>query len=210
MMKSWYTALIKKQELLGFTRGTYRPRWRDHWDLSLLLAALYVGLGLFVNLTIHLWPKWDLPLPFSGDPPKMFPVYWGTVFVGLIFVLRDYGQRLFGDGVIAITLLASLLTYIFVDKDVAIYSAAAFLVSEALDQILFHRFGLRELKDRILWSSLGSVWLDGLIILYGISHLTPLNFASHWAGKMVASVVIWVVLKWLSNRSHNTSAISAE
>ncbi|MGC5777603.1 hypothetical protein [Methylobacterium sp. NFXW15] len=201
---------MTSQQLKDFLIGRYSPRWRDHPVLSLVVAALYVGLGIFVNLTIKWWPKVDIPLPFSGDPAVQFPLFWGTVFVGLIFVLRDYGQRLFGDYVIALTLLASIATYIFIDGDVAIYSAAAFLVSEALDQALFHWFGLTKLRDRILWSSLCSVWLDGLIILYGISHLTPLNFASHWTGKMLASIAIWFVLVLLERRSQAAQLNPAE
>lgn len=130
--------------------------------------------------------------------------------MGLIFVLRDYGQRLFKDYVILFTLAASVVTYFWVNKDVAIYSASAFLVSEALDQLLFHKFGLQKLKDRVLWSSLLSVWLDGVIILNGIGMWSWLNFASHWTGKMLASIAIWFVLVLLERHSKAANLQPAE
>lgn len=202
--------MTSNNTLFDFIRGSYRPGWRERPGIAAVLIALYVGLGVFVNLTIHLWPKVDIPLPFSGNPPVLFPLWWGTVFVGLIFVLRDYGQRMFGDWVIVLTLIASIITYLFVDKSVAIYSASAFLVSEALDQLLFHKFGLQKLKDRILWSSLLSVWLDGVIILNGIGKWSLLNFASHWTGKMLASIAIWFVLVLLERRSQAVQLNPAE
>jgi hypothetical protein len=136
----------------------------------------------------------------SGGPPITFPVIPGTALVGLIFVMRDYTQRLIGDWVICCTLVASVIVYFAVDEFIAIYSALAFLVSEGIDQLAWKWLGKEDLKDRILWSSAVSTWIDGALILTGLGILNWPNFISHYIGKMTSVFVIWLVLRHQHNK----------
>ncbi len=106
--------------------------------------------------------------------------------------MRDYTQRLIGDWVAAFMLIATIIVYFCVDRDLAYYSALAFLVSEGIDQVAFHALKKEDLKDRILWSSAVATLFDGALILHGLNELTWPNYISHYAGKMLATFVIWL------------------
>lgn len=159
------------------------------------LVLTYVACGVLVNLFAHLLPVYHLHNPFLGNPSATFPIIPGTLLVGLIFVLRDYTQQLIGESVIGFTLLASAIVCVLIDGRLGLYSGAAFLVSEGIDQLIWKRLGKEDIKDRILWSSAAATWLDGLLILHGLNELTWPNFISHYIGKMVSVFVIWLVLR---------------
>lgn len=160
------------------------------------LIAAYVGVALVVNCTISWWP-----------PQKVLGIEMppGLLLVGAIFVMRDYTQQIIGSWVIPFTLLAAVLTYYFVGEDVGIASGAAFAVSETIDWLVF-KLTKRDLKDRILISSLIAVPFDGLIFLGKMGWIdwqhfwTEELFWVHFALKMIASVLMWV---WLDHRSRN-------
>jgi hypothetical protein len=184
----------------GFLRGAYKPRWRERPDIAAGLIVLYVGFGVLVNLFAHLVPKYLVHIPFSDDPAATFPIIPGTLLVGLIFVLRDYTQQVIGDWVIAFTLLASAIVCVLIDGRLGLFSGAAFLVAEGIDQFLWHKWGLNDIRDRILKSSAVATLFDGAIILYGLHELTVPNYISHYIGKMASNVVIWLVLRHLHNK----------
>ncbi|WP_238192993.1 hypothetical protein [Methylobacterium frigidaeris] len=192
--------MIRRRELAGFFRGDYKPRWNAHLDLTIALIVMYIASGVAVNAFAKYLPVYPLKLPFSGNPPVSFPLIPGTLLVGLIFVMRDYTQRLIGDWVAAFMLIATIIVYFCVDRDLAYYSALAFLVSEGIDQVAFHALKKEDLKDRILWSSAVATLFDGALILHGLNELTWPNYISHYAGKMLATFVIWLVLWHLHNK----------
>lgn len=156
------------------------------------LAALYLGVSLFVNITISWWPPQNV-LGIELPP--------GLLLVGLIFVVRDYAQREIGTGVIALTLLAALLTYFFIGERIGLASGIAFTISEGLDQYIYS-LTKRPMKSRILISSAVSVPFDGLIFLGLMGWLTTELFLVHYALKMIASLLMWV---WLNNRANPPS-----
>ncbi len=192
--------MITRREFNGFIKGDYKPRWSDHPELTITLIGMYVASGVAVNAFAKYLPVYPVNLPFSGNPPVSFPLIPGTLLVGLIFVMRDYTQRLIGDWVAAFMLIATIIVYFRVDRDLAYYSALAFLVSEAIDQMAFHALKKEDLKDRILWSSAVATLFDGALILHGLNKLTWPNYISHYVGKMLATFVIWLVLWHLHNK----------
>lgn len=165
------------------------------------LAVLYLGVSLFVNLTISWWPPQNL---LGVELPP------GLLLVGLIFVVRDYTQREIGAGVIGLTLVAALLTYFFIGERIGLASGLAFIVSEGLDQLIYSRTN-RPMKSRILISSIVSIPFDGMIFLGLMGWLTTELFLVHYALKMIASLLMWV---WLNSRpnppSNPTSLAPAE
>jgi hypothetical protein len=188
------------QKIVGFLRGTYKPRWNEIPLLTLLLIVAYVGCGVLVNKFAHLVPVYLVHIPFSDDPAATFPIIPGTLLVGLIFVLRDYTQQVIRDRVIACTLAASAIVCVLIDGRLGLFSGAAFLVAEGIDQFLWHKLDMNDIKDRILKSSAVATLFDGAIILYGLHELTVPNYISHYIGKMASNVVIWLVLRHLHNK----------
>ena len=184
----------------AFFRGTDKPRWNEFLLLTLPLIIAYVGCGVLVNKFTHLVPVYLVHIPFSEDPAATFPIIPGTLLVGLIFVLRDYTQQLIGDWVIACTLAASAIVCVLINGRLGLFSGAAFLVAEGIDQFLWHKWGMNDIKDRILKSSAVATLFDGAIILYGLHELTAPNFISYYIGKMASNVVIWLVLRHLHDR----------
>jgi uncharacterized PurR-regulated membrane protein YhhQ (DUF165 family) len=154
-----------------------------------------VGVALVVNFTIAWWPPQDV-LGIEIPP--------GLLLVGAIFVMRDYAQRAVGNWVIALTVVAAVLTYFTVDHVVALASGAAFLVSESIDWLVF-KITKRPMKDRIVISSAVAVPFDGLIFLGMLGWFTPQLFLVHYAVKMVASVLMWL---WLSARHNRTITLA--
>jgi uncharacterized PurR-regulated membrane protein YhhQ (DUF165 family) len=195
--------MITRHELKDFVKGDYKPRWNDHLDLTIALIMMYVASGVAVNAFAKYLPVYPVKIPCSGSPPVSFPLIPGTLLVGLIFVMRDYTQRLIGDWVAAFMLIATIIVYFCVDRDLAYYSALAFLVSEGIDQIAFHALKKEDLKDRILWSSAVATLFDGALILYGLNELNWPNYISHYAGKMLATLSIWLVLWHLHNKRNS-------
>ncbi len=91
------------------------------------MCAGYVAAALLVNFTISSWPPEHI-LGLEVPP--------GLLLVGAIFVMRDYAQRAVGNWVIALTVIAAVLTYFTVDHVVALASGAAFVVSESIDWLV--------------------------------------------------------------------------
>lgn len=191
---------MSDRTLWAFFRGTYKPRWSEFPLLTLSLIIAYVGCGVLVNLFAHLVPKFLVHIPFSDDPAATFPIIPGTLLVGLIFVLRDYTQQVIGDWVIAFTLLASAIVCVLIDGRLGLFSGAAFLIAEGIDQFLWHKWGLNDIKDRILKSSAVATLFDGALILYGLHELTVPNYISHYIGKMASNLFIWLVIRNLHKK----------
>lgn len=171
---------------------------------GIALWLAYVSTALIVNLTISWWPPQRI---FGLEMPP------GLLLVGAIFVMRDYAQQAFGNWVIPTTLLAALLTYLFIGEDVGIASGTAFAVSETIDWLIF-KITQRKLKDRILFSSIIAVPFDGVIFLGMMGWMdwqhfwTQEIFWVHYGLKMVASMAMWI---WLTNRAKsNNSSFPAE
>jgi queuosine precursor transporter len=168
-------------------------QWRNTLSAALLSVA-YVTVALLVNFTISWWPPQDF---FGIQIPP------GLLLVGAVFVMRDYAQRAVGNWVIALTLIAAVLTYFAVDHVVALASGTAFVVSESIDWLIF-KITRRPMKDRIVISSAVAVPFDGLIFLGIMGWLIPQLFWVHYTLKMVASIFMWL---WLSQRANRSTSL---
>lgn len=94
--------------------------------------------------------------------PLMFPA--GAVAIGITFSARDYVQKRFGKWECWVWMfVASILTY-FLNKDISVASMSAFILSEAIDWIIFTYSGL-EFKKRILLSNAISTPIDSIIFV---------------------------------------------
>ena len=114
-------------------------------------------------------------LPLALGP---FLVPWGTWFIGLTLLLRDFVQLRHGRRVayaaIAVALLASAASSAVLRDPLAITAASAvsFAFSESLETEVFTRFR-SVLALRIAWSgTLGSLADSVLFVTLGLSPLT--------------------------------------
>lgn len=122
---------------------------------------------------------------FAHTGPTM-----GALFVGVIFVLRDYVQREIGHNVLLVMLVACGISYYMASPIVATASLVAFLAAELADWLVFTvlPFGFYR---RVLFSSVIGVAVDTLIFLPMIGvPLWPV-FVIAWGSKMVAAVGVW-------------------
>ena len=118
-------------------------------------AALYLGSILLANLFVD---RFGI-VKFIG---LTFPA--GVVFVGLTFSFRDFVQRSWGDAAVWVWMLtATVITY-FLNRQIALASVSAFLVSESVDWFVFKTFKW-PLRKRIYISNLFSCPLDSAIFV---------------------------------------------
>jgi uncharacterized PurR-regulated membrane protein YhhQ (DUF165 family) len=115
--------------------------------------------------------------------------------IGGVFILRDLVQRRIGHKVLLAMLAAVLVSYLTSDPYVATASALAFLVSEAVDWLVY-TVTKRPLSDRILFSSAFSVPADTVVFLGVLGLLAPQLIAVQIASKFGAALVVWGGLKW--------------
>jgi hypothetical protein len=117
-----------------------------------------------------------------------------SLLVGGVLVLRDFAQRVWGHGCLALMALAAVLSYLLGSPEVALASAAAFAVSETVDWLVFTTTR-RPFADRILLSTSASAPIDSAAFL-GLAHLFtwPL-FAIGVASKCTAGIAIWAMLR---------------
>ena len=149
------------------------------WTLTYILSIV------LVNWTFVVLPPLTTPL---GD------LYFATLLVGAVFVLRDYAQREIGHRVLLATLAAGVITWFMTNPALAVASITAFAISEMADWAVFSFTG-RPLQKRILISSLISVPLDSLAFLYLSGYLAPLSFTTETLSKAVGVAIVWFMLK---------------
>lgn len=150
-------------------------------------TLLYVALIVAVNYGFTVVPL--VPLPDGTLWPPM------SLAVGFIFVVRDFAQREIGHKVLLAMLIGAALSYVMAAPYVALASAAAFLVSETVDWLIYS-VTRRSLSSRILYSSLLATPLDSAVFLAGIGAFSPLGIVTMTASKLLGAVVVW----WLIRR----------
>lgn len=117
-----------------------------------------------------------------------------VLFVGLVFIARDYSQREIGHYVLAATLLAGLITYFAATPAVAVASVTAFLISETIDWAIF-TITKRPLSQRILLSSAVAVPADSIAFLYLVGLFDWGTVVLVSIGKFMASLAVWAALR---------------
>lgn len=119
--------------------------WPVMYLISILLGNFFVmwfGLIKFAGLT--------------------FPA--GVLFVGLTFSFRDFVQKKWGDWACWTWMVVATIITFFLNKQIAIASVSAFIISEAVDWTFF-KYLKYSLKKRICVSNLFSCPLDSLIFV---------------------------------------------
>ncbi len=154
-------------------------------------TLVYIALIVAVNYGFTVVPLVKMP---GGE---MWPPM--SLAVGFIFVVRDFAQREIGHRVLIAMLIGAALSYVMASPYVAIASAAAFLVSESADWLVY-TVTKRPLSQRILLSSVVGTPIDSVVFLYGIGHLTVSGVAAMTASKLAGAFIVW----WLIRRREAT------
>lgn len=156
-------------------------------------TIFYIAMIVAVNWGFTVVPLVQLP---GGElwPPM-------SLVVGFIFVVRDFAQREIGHKVLLAMLVGAALSYVMAAPYVAVASAAAFLVSETGDWLVY-TVTKRPLSERILYSSLIGTPIDSAVFLYAIGHLSVAGVVTMTASKMVGAFVVW----WLIRRREMAQA----
>jgi len=140
-------------------------------------ALFYITTVVAINMAFAYIPPVVL---FDGT---IFTI--GSVIAGLVFVARDYAQQEVGHkAVLALMLVAGVLSYLLADPFVALASISAFAISEITDYIVYSKYK-GDFNNRVVVSSLVSVPIDTAVFLAIISHLSVLSFAVMCISKLL-------------------------
>lgn len=150
-------------------------------------TLLYIALIVAVNYGFSVVPLVKLPDGTMWPPMSLV--------VGFIFVVRDFAQREIGHKVLLAMLVGAALSYVMASPYVAIASAAAFLVSEVVDWLVYS-LTKRPLSQRILTSSLLATPLDSAVFLYGIGAFSWAGVLAMTVSKLIGAAIVW----WLIRR----------
>jgi len=165
------------------------------FDMKYLNTAIYIALIVLVN-----WAFTVVPLVKLPDGTMWPPV---ALIVGFVFVARDFAQREVGHYVLAAMAIGVAISY-FMNPQVAMASAAAFLISELADWAVYS-FTKRPLSQRILFSSILGTPVDTVIFLSLIGFFSVTGAVVMTASKLLGALIVW----WLIRRREVTGAISA-
>ena len=150
-------------------------------------TALYIALIALVNWAFVVVDP--IRLPGGVIWPPM------TIFVGFVFVIRDFAQREIGHYVLAAMGVGVVLSYFMAGPNVAAASALAFLISEMADWAVFS-FSRMSLSQRVLWSSVISTPIDTFVFLSMLDFFSITGAAVMTLSKLVGAVIVW----WLVRR----------
>ena len=153
---------------------------------ALFWAAIYIGLIVLVNWLFIVVQ----PVDMGGG--EMWPPV--ALAVGLIFVARDFAQRVIGHWVLAAMLVAGVLSYFLADPFVAYASVAAFAISELADWLVYS-FTKRSFAQRILFSSVLAPPLDTIVFLGIMGWLSAPAVLAMTASKLVGALIVWYLVR---------------
>lgn len=153
---------------------------------ALFWTALYIGLIVLVN-----WLFTVVPLVDMGGGEMWPPV---ALIVGLIFIVRDFAQRVVGHWVLAAMLIAAILSYFLADPFVAYASVAAFAISELADWLVYS-FTKRPFAQRILLSSVLATPIDTVVFLGIMGWLSAPAVLAMTASKLVGALIVWYLVR---------------
>jgi len=148
-------------------------------------TTAYIAAVVAINWLFVVVPM--VPVLGTMFPPVM-------LIVGFVFVFRDFAQREIGHWVIIAMLVAGGISYFMADPYVAVASVSAFLISEAIDWVVY-TFTRKPLSQRILYSSAVSVPVDTLVFLQLVGIFDWTGFTLVTIAKMVGALVFWMVLR---------------
>jgi uncharacterized PurR-regulated membrane protein YhhQ (DUF165 family) len=132
-----------------------------------------------------------VPLVEMGGGEVWPPV---ALIVGLIFIARDFAQRVIGHWVLVAMLIAAILSYFLADPFVAFASVAAFAISELADWLVYS-FTKRPFAQRILLSSVLATPIDTVVFLGIMGWLSAPSVLAMTASKMVGALIVWYLVR---------------
>ena len=153
---------------------------KNLWLLAYIAAIVAVNYGFSVTQPFNVFGVFLPPMTF---------------LVGAIFVIRDYAQQANNTMIWPAMLVGCTISWWMASPDVAIASAVAFILSEALDWLVF-TVTKRPLRDRILWSSAVATPLDSVVFLLMIGHFSIWAVVVMTISKMLASAFTWAALRY--------------
>ncbi len=153
---------------------------------ALFWSVLYIGLIVLVNWLFTVVP----PVDMGGG--EMWPPV--ALIVGLIFIARDFAQRVIGHWVLVAMLIAAILSYFLANPFVAYASVAAFAISELADWLVYS-FTKRPFAQRILLSSVLATPIDSIVFLGMMGWLSAPGVLAMTASKMVGALIVWYLVR---------------
>lgn len=149
-------------------------------------GAMYFAAVVIANIGFTHLPM--IPLP-GGE---MFAPM--SLLVGFIFVLRDFAQKDLGHAVWVPMIAGIAVSYLLANPFVALASATAFAISEAVDWAVY-TISKRTLRQRILISSAISTPVDSAVFMLMLGFFSWYGMAVMVASKMLGAVIVWSRLK---------------
>lgn len=163
-----------------------------------LITISYIAMIVLLNVLV-------VRLPFVAAFGQHFSL--ADLFVGSIYLVRDFAQRELKHRVLFAMLIGVILSYILATPEIALASACAFLVGELIDWAIF-TFSKKPLSQRLLSSSLISSPFDTLVFLGVAARLHPFEFAMMTLGKFLGVLILWLV--WKINGRQKSRTRTAE
>jgi uncharacterized PurR-regulated membrane protein YhhQ (DUF165 family) len=161
--------------------------------MRLRFVYLYLFLIPFVNWSFAHVPT--IPMPDGGLWAPM------ALVTGLILVFRDFAQREVGHYVFIPLLLGIAISFEMAGKEIAIYSALAFAISEFVDWCIYS-FTKKPFSSRIMLSSAVSAPLDTTVFFMGANIVAPGIFNWSTILTSIASKLLGAYLVFLFIRRH--------
>jgi uncharacterized PurR-regulated membrane protein YhhQ (DUF165 family) len=155
--------------------------------MKYLNTVIYIALVVLVNWAFTVVPLVQLPGGTMWPPVALL--------VGFVFVARDFAQREIGHYVLVAMAIGLAISYVMAGPQVAIASAAAFLVSELADWAVYS-FTKRPLSERILYSSVLGTPIDSVVFLGMVGFLSVAGAVAMTASKLLGALIVW----WLVRR----------
>jgi queuosine precursor transporter len=192
---------------IAVTKGeTEIRRLHEGWVFLILFALTIPAANWLIGHAGTVCLR-DGPCLIPVAPGLMAPS--GVTMIGFALVLRDLVQRRLGVGIAAGAIIGgSLISALLAPASLVLASAAAFLLSEAADLVVYTPLARRRLVFAVVASSMAGLVVDSVVFLW-------LAFGSldFLLGQIVGKA--WMVLlsipfvAWLRRRDHRLGIVPA-
>lgn len=173
------------------------------------MRRLYAAGALAIYAALPILANWMIGNVGTSTPngPHVIPVGFGllapsgVLCAGAALALRDFVQELAGRrGAVLAILAGALVSYLVASPFIALASACAFLLSEALDLAVYTPLRTRgRVYGAVLFSNTVGLLVDTLIFLGMAQLLTPGLFAGQVVGKLWMTLLALAIL-WAARR----------
>lgn len=157
-----------------------QTRWVSWWAIAYVWSIIIVNVGFTY---IH-----PIDVGFGLFSPM-------ALFVGAVFIFRDYTQCTVGRVAIFLYMAIGLvLSYIMADPFVASASALAFAFSETIDWLVF-TYTKKPIRERVIISNVVSIPVDTVIFLSVTGFWSLPTFVIMVLSKLVATLILRSIVK---------------